>query len=287
MATIPYNMPQNFKIKKKSGKREYFSIQKLTRALLKTGINQAVANRTAHIILKKIKRGNSTNDIYKLAKQYLRKSHPVAGAKFTLREAIFRLGPAGYDFEKFIMLLFRQHGYNTYLPEILNGKCVTHEVDVVAEKDGKRSIMECKLRKEAAMNINIKETLATWARFMDLKEGAKIGKCVNINEVWLVTNSKFSNDSLRYGTCKNIKMLSWNTPQNMPLPAYIDSKNIYPITILNSIKRYHLNALSSCDILLLSDLVNTNYRTLCKNTSLTKAQLAPLINEAKEILSFN
>ncbi|MBL7058021.1 restriction endonuclease [Patescibacteria group bacterium] len=279
-------MLKKIKIKKRSGVVEYFNIEKLIRALMRAGANEDLASRIAHSVLSRVDRGASTQDIYNLAKQYLKKAHPIVGARFSLREAILRLGPAGYDFEKYIMLLFKDYGYTTYLPEILHGKCVDHEVDVIAEKDGKRIIMECKLRKGNDVHIRIKDVLSTWARFVDLCEGYEIGSCKKIDQAWMVTNSRFSGDALKYGACKNMKLISWNTPYEMPLPAYIDSRNLYPITILNSIKRYHLRVLSRCDILLLRDLVDIDYLELCERTSLSRIQLEPIVNEAKEILSF-
>lgn len=279
-------MPRSIKILKKSGIRENFSIQKITRALVRAGADIELADRIANKVFKTVKSGQSTQYVYDLARRYLRTSHPVVGAKFSLREAIYRLGPAGYDFEKYIMLLFRDHDYNTYLPDILNGRCISHEVDVIAEKGDIRAMIECKLRKSSTININIKDVLSTWARFVDLKEGAAKGRCIKINEAWLVTNSKFSKDALIYGECKKMHMLSWDSPIGKPLPAYIDSKNLYPITILQSIKQYHLRALSRCDILLLKDLVDVSFNKLCRETLLSKKQLSPLIDEANKILSF-
>ena len=280
-------MPKKrIKLKKRSGAREHFSIQKITRSLERAGADHSLADRVAHQVAGTVKKGETTHHVYQRAKKYLRTAHPVVGARFTLREAVKRLGPAGYDFEKYIMLLFREYGYKSHLPKILQGKCITHEVDVMVEKNGNRGIIECKLRKDQAIYINIKETLTAWARYMDLKDGARHGRCVKIDDVWLVTNSRFSGDSIAYGNCKKMKLLSWNTPAKMPLPAYIDAKNIYPVTILNSIQVHHLKALSRCEILLLKDLVSYDYRTLSRSTNLNKTQLEPLVTEAKEILSF-
>ena len=185
------------------------------------------------------------------------------------------------------MLLFKEHGYNTYLPNILNGECVSHEVDVIAEKNSKRIMMECKLRKDSAIYINIKDSLANWARFIDLQGGSRTGRCFKLDEAWIVTNSRFSKDALMYGKCKNMKMISWDEPTVKPLPAYIDVKNLYPVTILQSIRQYHLKALSKSNILLLKDLLGANLVNLCKKTLLNNKQLEPLLLEAKQILSHN
>ncbi|PIR67111.1 MAG: hypothetical protein COU51_00355 [Parcubacteria group bacterium CG10_big_fil_rev_8_21_14_0_10_36_14] len=185
------------------------------------------------------------------------------------------------------MLLFRAYGYKTYLPEIMEGKCITHEVDIIAEKNGKRIMMECKLRHSTNINIDIKDTMSTWARFMDLRDGARLGKCPLIDECWIVTNSRFSYDSEKYGKCKKMGLLSWNHPQEKPLTLWIDNKKLYPITVLGSLKKIHLKEFSRAEILLLQDMIKYDIVELVEKTRLSKRDLSPILEEAKEVLKFN
>ena len=51
-----------------------------------------------------------------------------------------KLGPTGYPFEDFIAKLLQADGYETKVRQILKGECITHEIDVIAEKNNKTSI---------------------------------------------------------------------------------------------------------------------------------------------------
>ncbi len=280
-------MGRRFKIRKSSGQKEYFHKGKIIKTLKRAGADDALAEEISEEIMRRAHPGMSTKKIYRMAKRMLRKNRPAVAVRYGLREAITRLGPAGFDFEKYVMLLFREYGYKTYLPDILDGRCVTHEVDVIAEKGGKRAMIECKLRHVQSIYITIKDTMSTWARFMDLKDGAKLGRCIGLDEAWIVTNSRFSGDSLSYGACKNMKMISWNTPYEKPLPAYIDKKNLYPVTALFSVKRHHLRAFSRAEILLLKELAAYTPARLSSKTGLPQNQLFPILAETKKVLSFS
>lgn len=271
---------------KSNGQREQLATGKIINTLLRAGADLRLAEQIADRIVKTAWSGISTKEIYKMALGQLKKQNGALAVRYSLRDAIFKLGPAGFEFEKYIMLLFRAHNYKTRLPEILKGKCITHEVDVLAEREGKRIMMECKLRHATNIYINIKDTMSTWARYMDLKDGAKLGLCPSLDEAWIVTNSRFSTDSEHYGECKKMGLLSWNHPQEKPLPSWIDSKQLYPITALMSFKKFHLQAFSKAEALLVKDLVRYNINELSSKTGLGIKTLQPMIEEAKHVLDF-
>ena len=274
-------------VKKSTGEREPLMIDKIIVALRKAGANNKIAEKIATYIEHRIKKNVTTKTIYKMTLDKLRAEHPAIAARYSLRNAIFKLGPAGFEFEKYIMLLFRAHGYKAHLPEILQGKCITHEVDVLAKKDGKAIMMECKLRHATNIYINIKDTMSTWARFKDLEDGARLKRCPKVDECWLVTNSRFSHDSERFGDCKKMTLLAWDHPSEKPLPAWIDKKKLYPVTVLHSFCRAHLKAFGKAEILLLQDIVEYSIDELKEKTGLPKKQLEPIIKEAKTVLRFN
>jgi len=271
---------------KSTGEKEPLSLEKLLRTLKRAGAGENLANQIAQDIKNKAWSGITTSEVYKMAMRQLRKAHPAMAARYSLRNAIFRLGPAGFEFEKYTVLLLRKYGYKAVLPEILQGKCITHEVDILAEHNGKKMMMECKLRQSTEFFVTIKDTMSTWARFMDLVDASAMGRGPRLDEAWIVTNSKFSYDSLQFGLCKGMGMLSWNTPTEKPLPAWIDEKKLYPITILQNLKGQHLEAFGRAEILVLEDLVKFNLSELSKAVRLPQKYIAPVLEEAKEILEF-
>ena len=251
---------------------------------MRSGVSEDIANRIANEVLKRVRDGMRTGEIYDMVIGLLEQEAPAASRRYDLRNAILRLGPAGFDFEKYIAELLAAYGYKTELPPILEGVCVTHEVDVLADKDGRTAMIEAKLRQELGIFITIKDTMSTWARFLDLVDSSKIGKAPHLDECWLVTNSRFSTDSIKFGHCKNMVMLSWDHPRERPLPRWIDEIGLYPVTILKSVDSNKLKIFSGANIMLLRDLVKLPPEELGKSLSLPAEPLKKLIEEAKMIL---
>ena len=78
--------------------------------------------------------GISTRKIYLLAFNLLKKeSYKIAG-RYRLKNAIMELGPTGFPFEIFVGRIFEAMGYEGETGVIVQGRCVQHEVDVIARK---------------------------------------------------------------------------------------------------------------------------------------------------------
>ena len=251
---------------------------------MRSGASEATADKIADEVEKNVREGTRTKEIYDMVVRLLEQEAPAASRRYDLRNAILRLGPAGFDFEKYIAALLAAYGYKTELPPILEGICITHEVDVLATKDGRVAMIEAKLRQELGIFITIKDTMSTWARFLDLVDASKVGKTPHLDECWIMTNSRFSTQSIQYGHCKNMVMLSWDHPRERPLPRWIDEIGLYPVTILKSVDATKLNAFSEANIMLLRDLVKMPPENLEKSLALPKETVAKLIEEAKMIL---
>ncbi|MDE2438192.1 MAG: hypothetical protein KGN01_02245 [Patescibacteria group bacterium] len=241
-------------ILKANGEHEPFSLEKIKRTAMRAQADELLASRVAHEVEQKAYDGISTKEILHLIRNSLAAHSPVVASRYGLKEAILKLGPTGFDFEKYLVYVFRAYGYHAELPPLLQGMCVTHEVDLLIEKDKRRGMVEAKLHHDP-IYVGIQVTMATWARFLDLVDAGQIGKCPHLDEVWMVTNGKFSHESLQFGHCKNMILLGWNHPKERPLSAWIDDKHLYPITIL-----YHLSAeehrmLVDANIILVSQLL--------------------------------
>ena len=251
---------------------------------MRSGVSEELADKITREVEGKIHDGIRTKEIYDLVINLLEKEAPAASRRYDLRNAILRLGPAGFDFEKYIAALLSAYGYQTELPPILEGLCVSHEVDVLAKKEGRTAMIEAKFRNELGIFITIKDTMATWARFLDLVDASKAGRVPHFDECWLITNSRFSNDSIKYGHCKNMVMLSWDHPRERPLPRWIDDVGLYPVTILEGINPQILKAFSAAGIMLLQDLVKISLKKLDESLGLPKNVIEKLLEEAKMVL---
>ncbi|MBI4135864.1 restriction endonuclease [Candidatus Uhrbacteria bacterium] len=269
---------------KSTGEREALDLEKVKRGCERSGASRKLCSEVATQVEKRAKDGMTTAEIYKLVFQTLNGKAPPVAARFTLREALFTLGPLGYNFEHYIAKVFEAYGYKTELPAELQGVCVTHEVDVLAQKDNRVAMIECKFRNTASDRVTIKDTMATWARFLDLVDGAAAGKCPHLDECWIVTNSLFSGQSVQFGHCKNMVMLSWDHPRERPLPAWIDDKGLYPVTLLTGISDDVKRRLIEHDFVLLQDLAGASIDEIIQKTGVPGEIVKKCVADAKAIL---
>ena len=119
---------------KYSGKKVKFSIHKLRASLKRTGAEDAVVNQIINKVRDELYQGISTKEIYNRAFALLKKKKSCLASKYKLKKAIYELGPTGFPFERFVAAVLKYAGYSVEVGTILNGKCVTHEIDVIANK---------------------------------------------------------------------------------------------------------------------------------------------------------
>jgi Holliday junction resolvase-like predicted endonuclease len=214
-------------VTKANGNREPFSEQKVESSIRRAGIPLALQPKVIEQVRSKVYDGIPTQEIYHHIQEYLRSSeHPYSQSKYGLKQAIMSLGPTGYPFEDFIAAILETQGYKTKVRQFLNGSCVNHEVDVVAEKDGKRHMIEAKFHNNPGVKSDVQVTLYTKARFDDVKVRH------HLDETWVVTNTKTTLDAIAYANCIGMKIMSWSYPQEGSLRDLIESQNLYPVTIL-------------------------------------------------------
>ena len=120
------------KIKKADGTLEFFKVEKLRRSLRRAGASPDEINEIINNVDSTLYDGIKTQEIYRHAFNLLRRSRPPAAARYSLRRALFNLGPTGFPFEKFLARLFQEDGYSTRTGVILQGNCAPHEIDVAA-----------------------------------------------------------------------------------------------------------------------------------------------------------
>lgn len=270
---------------KSTGERVKFDPGKIRGTLRKAGATPEIADRVAHAVSERITSGMPTRRITGLIREQLRREHRALMYRYTLREALLKLGPAGFQFEKYVAAILHTYGYRTEFPQELQGACVRHEVDIIAEKDGKKIMIEAKFRNDFAYFVRLKDVMATWARFLDLQDGAKIGKAPVFNEVWIVTNGKISNRSQKFGTCKGVRMIGWNYPAEESLASYVDHTALYPITVLHELKPTELELFSRRDIMLCREAAGLSPKQLAKRTGLSEARADHIISACRQVIA--
>ncbi len=249
---------QTFDVLKSSGKKVKFSIGKLKRSLQNSGADETTIKNIVNTVRDELYQGISTKEIYNRAFAMLKKKRSIYASKYKLKRAIFDLGPTGFPFERFIGAILQYSGYQVEVGKIIKGKCVSHEVDIVAKKNGEHIIGECKFHSQQGRKSNVKVPLYIHSRYQDILSyyNDKFEKTKHPNKGWVVTNTKFTKEAILYGECKDLYMLSWNHPKENSLKERIDRLGLYPITVSMLLSNREKQFLLSRDIVLCRQLIN-------------------------------
>lgn len=274
------------KIVKHSGDIVDFNRNKLKQSLIKSGASQLVIDAILHKIENEIYEGISTKRIYKLAYGLLKKTSGSHAARYNLRAALELLGPAGFFFEKYIARLFETENYKAKTNLILQGKCVSHEIDVVVKKENVISMIECKFHSGRESNSDVKVPMYILSRFNDIKDkqhSVFSDKDV-ITSCLIVTNNRFTTDAVQFATCSGIELLSWDYPMNNNLRTKIDESQLYPVTCLTTLSLAEKDRLLILDVILVNELIN-NSESLEK-IGLSSNRIKNVLKEASELCKY-
>ncbi len=274
---------KTFFITKASGEKAPFSPTKLRQSLLRAGAGPDVIDRIASSIEAQLVDGISTKKIYRQAFPMLRKhSKPVAG-RYKIKQAILELGPSGYPFEKFVGEILKHQGYSTKVGVIIQGQCVSHEIDVEAEKDNQHFMVECKFHNRQGYKCDVKIPLYIKSRFEDVKKEWEKRKDheSKFHEGWVVTNTRFTEDAIQYGKCSGLKLIGWDYPQQGSIRERINLTGLHPVTCLASLTKAEKQKLIDKMIVLCKELCDKPEVLEEMGISLTRTKR--IINEGKEI----
>ncbi|MCB0457222.1 MAG: restriction endonuclease [Flavobacteriaceae bacterium] len=243
-------------IVKSSGNVVKFSLEKLRNSLRRSGSDDKTIQQIVAIVRDELYQGISTKEIYNRAFALLKKKKSIFASKYKLKKAIYELGPTGFPFERFIGALLQFSGYQVKIGQILQGKCVSHEVDVVAQKNGQYIVAECKFHSDPSRKCDVKVPLYIHSRYQDI---LGYNRKEMPNEGWVITNTQFTKDAQDYGTCAGLHLLSWDYPKGDGLKDRIDRLGLYPITVSTLLTNREKNFLLSRDIVLCRQLYKDNF----------------------------
>ncbi|MEP2278618.1 ATP cone domain-containing protein [Maribacter sp.] len=245
---------------KSSGQKMKFSLDKLRNSLKHSGANHELVEEIVSKVYDELFEGITSNEIYNRAYSLLKKNKSVFASKYKLKKAIYELGPTGFPFERFIAEILNYSGYDVQVGVTLNGECVTHEIDVIAEKNNTVTVIECKFHNDEGRNCNVKIPLYIHSRYNDVKAHWVTNKNNKpLNKGWVVTNTRFTQDALTYGKCADLYLLSWDFPVNDGLKDRIDRLGLYPITVSSLLSKREKQFLLSRNIVLCRQLVKDKF----------------------------
>ena len=274
-------------VTKASGKLEIFKIQKLVDSLIRAGATRDAAWTIAQKVQTQITPGSHTKQIYRKAKRLLKKYNSVSDMRYSIKNAMYGLGPAGYRFEKFFAGILREYGYSAETNRFIKGHCVTHEVDVFAKKAKSAFVIECKYHSSSGNATDLKTALYIHSRMEDIKKAflSSPKHAALTHEGWLVTNTRCTSDAIEYAECAGLKIVSWKYPKKESLEKMIEDKGLYPVTILSSVKKHSLEALFQNDILFAKDIAEMNESSFQSRSGLEADLARVLKSEADRVCS--
>ncbi|MFA6522667.1 MAG: hypothetical protein WCT24_03700 [Patescibacteria group bacterium] len=272
-------------IKKSTGEVVAFDEQKVRTSIQKSGADVSVADAAMQAILPQVHDGMTTAELYAIVRAELKKIGGGFAGRYSLKKGIIALGPSGFPFEKYVAAILRAYGYTAQTPEEdIQGSCVWHEVDVLAQKDGREIFCEAKFRTDFLGLVHLKDVMATYARYLDLVDGSVLGHCPHFTEAWILTNGRFTDRGRAFGPCKGMKLTGWNFPKEETFASLVDHKALYPITVLETAKKYDLDVLLQRGLVLCHDIVSLEAQELAQRIGIDVAHAEELIAEAGEVV---
>jgi hypothetical protein len=246
-------------VTKSDGAREQFDETKLAASLKKVGASPEAIDQITDEIEREMWDGMTTADIYGRAFALLRKHSHKTAIRYSMRRALFELGPDGFPFERFVARIFELWGYQAVTDQTLIGTCVEHEVDVVAWKGDELAMVEAKFHNEPGLRSDLKVALYVKARFDDLADGlfeyGGTQRKLSPNGRWLFTNTKFTEMAVKYGECKDLHMVGWNYPNKGNLHQIMEENGLHPITCLTTLSREEKRTIIGMNVLTCIDLI--------------------------------
>lgn len=244
-------------ITKATGESEPFDQLKLRKSLERAGAEEKVITKISDRIVGELKEGMTTKDIYTHAFELLNQEHKKAAVRYSLRKAIDEMGPTGFPFENLIAEILRVKGFEATTGYMAKGACAEHEIDITTWNNKKLIMIEAKFHNEYGTKSDLKVALYVNSRWEDLKNiefecpsppsqssqlrqssDGQVGVAKRkLDEGWLVTNTKFSSQAIKYAECRHMKLIGWGYPTQGNLQDLIEETGLHPITVLQSISQ--------------------------------------------------
>ena len=270
-------------IKKANGDIQDFIPAKLLNSLIRAGAGAEHAHEIVKEVTAQIQPHMSTRKIYRLAHKYLRRYNNSTVLRYSLKKALLRLGPSGYPFEKYVGEILSHSGYSVKIGVHIDGKCVNHEVDVFAENDKEIILVECKYRNHTEGSHDVKTALYVHSRHQDLRAAMEDTYPDKEIKGWLVINTRFTVDALKFGECSGMVLKSWRYPEKASLENMIEQLKLYPVTVMSNLNSNQIKILIDNNIILMKDLSRMDRVSIRELLSITEKRAAEIKQQAEEL----
>jgi len=273
------------KIVKATGETEEFSKEKFCKSLEKAGAPKDIVGNVCDKVSRELEPGMTTTDIYRKASKYLAQKNITVAARYNTKRGVANLGPAGFVFEQFVEIVLRELGYETTRNKFVRGVCVSHEVDILAWKNGEHVIVEAKYHNQPNTKTHIDQVMYADARLMDIERAhEKRGEQGVRHTIWVFTNTKFTSKAIRYAKCRGVRLTGWNYPGKESLEVLVNKFLLHPVTVLPSVDHYSLEQLAKANMMLARDIAPYTPEKFSRNFHIDRARAEKIVREAHALL---
>ncbi|KLK88595.1 restriction endonuclease [Methanoculleus sediminis] len=271
-------------VTKVDGTRQPFDPLKVQRTLRNMGIGAEEAERIAGDIEESVPDGVRTAAVLRMIRARARAVRPAAAHRTNLRRALGLLRSKP-DFEEFVRVLLREHGYRVETGCILAGLCGEHEVDAIAERDGATIFVEVKHHVSHHRVTGLDEGRIARAIIEDLQEGFRSGRCtVSIDGALIVCNTKLSEHAKRYATCRGIGHIGWDYPEDQNLRTMIEKTQSYPVTIVAGVRSSISTRLAAAGVVTAKQVAYGDAATIAHDAGIPLKEVLLIAGRARAVL---
>lgn len=273
-------------VTKADGSKQPFDKRKIIDTCLKLQATPQQAQSIADKIEARAYDGIPTKKILQMVFRYMKKYRPAIGYRIDLKQAIAMLRSKP-DFEIFVAKIFEAMGYSVEMNLVIQGKCIEHEIDVVARKGEEAILVEAKHHVNPHTYSGLDVFLQLNSTLEDLREGYEMGKNnFKFTRAILICNTKISEHAKRYALCRNLEFIAWKFPPERGLEIIIEEYKLYPITILREIEREEAYKLADAGIVTLKQLLN-DASEISKKSKIGENRILQLQKAAKIVLGIS
>jgi len=276
-------MNKSVLIKKYSGEYEAFDVNKLINSLRRSRADEDIIQDIARKVQEQIEEGMTTKKIYQLAFKMLKRKSRVSASKYKLKKALMEMGPTGFPFEKLVGQLLEHEGFSTQVGVMVQGNCVQHEIDVIAQKNNKHYMIECKYHSHQGRFCDVKTPLYIHSRFLDVEKQWQRQKShkSKLHKGCMYTNTRFTSDAIQYSKCVELLLTSWDYPRGAGLKDRIDKSGLHPLTALTTLTKAEKSKLLDKGIVLCKELHENP--ALLEQIGVNKKRHNNILKDSKEL----
>jgi Holliday junction resolvase-like predicted endonuclease len=272
------------KIVKSSGAVEEFSSEKLCDSIVNVGASDNLTAQVCGIVGDSIESGMSTENIFRITRNYLMEVDPGLAAIYSLDRGLSALGPSGFIFEQYVAALFEEMGYDVQTNYYAKGEVVEHEVDVLATKGNVVFVIEAKYRNDYKTKTHINQVMYADARIEDIRRRAKKDGDTREYYLWVVTNTQFTDNAMNYVKKRDLQLMGWEFPRYINIKKIAYEKKLYPVTVLPSITKSALKQCAKEQLILAKDLFPLTAEELQEKFGISQRSAKKLEQEILELM---